>query len=166
MPEPRKAYLTSRGKKQIQKIAKILQKKNIDLIFSSPLTRTKETAQIISKAIKKPVIFSQNLKELDFGIFNGLHPNTYWAYFKNPRERFNKKIPGAENLNQCLKRLKKFFKKINEKYSNKKFLIISHADPLWLLESIIKNRSKEQMIKTYRFRLKPGQLRCLKRVSD
>jgi len=166
LPEPKKAHLTSRGKKQIQKIAQILKKKNIDLIFFSPLTRTKETAQIIKKTIKKPMILSQKLKELDFGIFNGLHPDVYWAYFEKPIQRFTKKIPQGETLNQCLKRIWSFFQKINQKYKNKNILIISHADPLWLLESKIKKLDRKQMIAAYRFRLKPGELRFFRKTSD
>jgi len=166
LPEPKKAHLTSYGKKQIQKIAKILKKKNIDLIFASDLTRTKETAKIISKEIKKPIIFSKNLRELKFGIFNGLHPNTYRAYFKNPEQKFTKKIPQGETLNQCLKRIWPFFQKINQHYKDKNILIISHADPLWLLESKIKKRDKKQMIAAYRFRFKTGELRFFGKTNN
>lgn len=158
-PEIKVSHLTPNGKKRILKNAKIFKMKGVDLIFASPLQRTKETATIIKKIIKKPVFFTPALKEIDFGIFNGLHPDVYWAYFENPIQRFNKKIPQGENLNQCLKRISKFFKRINKKYKNKKILIISHADILWLLEGLIKKQTKEQMVKNYRLRLKPGEFR-------
>lgn len=165
MPEFRISHLTPAGKKKIYQNAKKFKKIGIDLIFCSPLERTKETAKIINRFLKKPLFVVPNLKEIDFGIFNGLNPDVYWAYFENPLQRFNKKIPEGENLNQCLKRINHFFKKINRKYKNKKILIISHADILWLLEGIIKQQDKKQMIKNYRLRLKPGEFRCFKKLT-
>ncbi|MCX8016097.1 MAG: phosphoglycerate mutase family protein [Patescibacteria group bacterium] len=166
LPEIKISHLTPTGKKKISQNAKKFKKIDIDLIFYSPLERTKETAKIINRIIKKPLFIVPNLKEIDFGIFNGLHPDVYWAYFENPLQRFTKKIPEGENLNQCLKRISKFFKKINKKYKNKKILIISHADILWLLEGIIRKQNKKQMVKNYRFRLKPGEFRCFEKTND
>lgn len=161
-PEIKTSHLTPRGKAKIKKQADFLKNKEIDLIFSSDLTRTQETAQIIAKKIKKPIVLKKALRELNFGIFNGLHPNVYHAYFQNPLERFSKKVPQGETLNQCLKRVFNFWKKINDRYHQKNILIISHGDPLWLLESKIKGLTKTQMIKNYSRRLKPGELRIIK----
>ncbi|HOD96837.1 MAG: histidine phosphatase family protein [Candidatus Paceibacterota bacterium] len=164
-PEIKIAHLTSRGKLKIKKQAQIFKTKGIDLIFSSDLARTKETAQIVAQIIKKPVIFKKELRELNFGVFNGFHPNVYWAYFQNPLERFTKKIPHGETLNQCAKRIFNFWKKINCRYQNKNILIISHADPLWLLESKIRKLTKIQMVKNYRLRLSPGEVRIIRAHS-
>ena len=160
-PEIKISHLTPNGKKQIEKLSFYFQKNNIDIIYSSDLNRTKQTAQIIAKKIKKPIIFSAQLRELDFGIFNGCHPDTYHVYFKNFLERFTKKIPQGENLNQCSKRMFDFFKKINKEQNNKKIIIISHGDPLWLLEAKIKNLTKIQTIKAHKFHLLPGEFRYL-----
>lgn len=166
LPEIKVSRLTKNGKKRISQNTKKFKQIDIDLIFCSPLERTKETAKIINRLLKKPLFIISNLKEVNFGIFNGLHPDVYWAYFEHPLQRFNKKIPEGENLNQCIKRISKFFKKINNKYKNKKILIISHADILWLLEGIVKKQNKKQMVKNYRFRLKPGEFRCFPQTND
>jgi len=165
-PEKKVSHLTPVGKKQVEKVAKEFQKMNIDLIFSSNITRTRETAQIISKKIKKPIIFSSQLREIDFGIFNGCHPNTYHAYFKNFKERFIKKVPHGENLNQCSKRMFDFFKKINQEQKNKKIIIISHGDPLWLLESKIKNLNQIQTIRNHKFHLLPAEYHYLAKSKN
>jgi len=164
-PEIKISHLTPAGRKRIRKISKDLKKIGLNLIFSSDLARTRETAEIIAQILKKQIHFTKKLRELDFGIFNGLHPDVYWVYFQNPLERFTKKIPHGETLEQCSRRMFNFFLKINRQYRNKKILIISHADPLWLLESRIKQLNKRSMIAFYSFRLKPGELRRFKQAA-
>ena len=56
-PEKFHCPLTLNGQKQIKEIAKKLEKQKIDLIFTSDLLRTKQTAEIIGKKLKiKPKI--------------------------------------------------------------------------------------------------------------
>ncbi len=165
LPEIKISRLTPKGIKKIKENALYFKKIGIDLIFVSPLFRTRQTANIIAKNLKKKIKIAPALQEINFGIFNGSHPDVYWYYFQSHLERFSKKIPEGENLNQRLKRIKKFFNEINKKYHNKKILLISHADILWLIEGIIKNYNKKQMIRNYRFRLKPGEFRCFE-IND
>ena len=52
---PEKFYspLTDKGRKEAEAAAKRLKKKNIDLIFSSDILRTKQTAGIVAKEVKR-----------------------------------------------------------------------------------------------------------------
>lgn len=155
------SVLTNKGKKDIEKVGKILKKIGIDYIYSSDLTRTKQTALIIKKITKAPVFFLKELRELKIGIFEGSHPDVYISYFRNPLERFRKKPPRGENLFDCQKRMVKALKKIEALYQNKKILIIGHGDPLWLLEGAVKKLSPSQLIKIYKNRLQPGEFKKL-----
>ncbi len=55
-----------------------------------------------------------------------------------------------------------FIKEIDKQYTNKKILIISHGDPLWMLEGIIKGLNNQEILdeiflkKNY---IKVGELR-------
>ena len=53
-PEINPIKLTKKGEKQIKKVAKILKNKKIDLIYSSDIYRTKQTARIVAKELGKP----------------------------------------------------------------------------------------------------------------
>ena len=55
-PENKVFNLTLKGVSEIEKLIPTFRKKKIDLIFSSDLTRAKETAQIIAGALNKNVI--------------------------------------------------------------------------------------------------------------
>ena len=59
------------GIKQAEEVRDKIEQKNIDLIICSPLDRTKQTAEIINKNLKLPIKYNDNLKERNFGIFEG-----------------------------------------------------------------------------------------------
>jgi broad specificity phosphatase PhoE len=73
-------YLTERGRQQAKKAGESLGNKNIDLIVSSPLIRTEETAKIIAKAIgydPKKIVLNPCFIERDFGIYDGKADDVY-----------------------------------------------------------------------------------------
>lgn len=146
-PENEPILLTEEGKKQIGIVAEKLKKEKINLIFSSDITRARQTARIIAQEFKVKVIFDKRLREINVGIFRGKRTKEYHNYFSSPEEILWKTPPQGENLINCQKRIFDFFKEIDKKYKDKKILIISHGDPLWLLEGKIKGLSNEELLK-------------------
>ncbi|HDH31182.1 MAG TPA: isoleucine--tRNA ligase, partial [Candidatus Wolfebacteria bacterium] len=129
-------HLTEKGRVEVNKVAKKLKKKKIDLIFSSDFTRTKETAEIAAENLgisKNKIIFDKRLREVNTGIFNGKKPEEYHAYFSSLEEKFFKIPPEGENLTELKNRMSEFLYDIESKYSDKNILIISHEYPIWLL---------------------------------
>lgn len=55
--------LTELGKQQANKVVVYLKDKQIDIVYSSPLLRTKQTAEIITKHIGVPLEFDELLRE-------------------------------------------------------------------------------------------------------
>jgi len=167
---PEKIYcpLTKRGEKEVRAAAKKLKnnlraKQKIDIIFTSDLLRTKQTAQILSAEIGAKVIPDKRLREYNVGIFNGKDPKLVWEYLNKRRNVILVKPPKGESLIEIGKRMYSFLKEINGKYQNKNILIISHELPLtifegtlkdWPIEKILKWRSwkKESQIKTGEWR--------------
>lgn len=145
-PEKEKFNLTEKGKKQIEQLSAKIKKEKIDLIFSSDMTRTKETATILKEHIGVPVIFDERLREISFGDFNGSLVSMYSEYFGSLKERFAKSTPNGESLSDVRRRLHSFINEINEKYENKKIAIVSHEDSLWMLESVMSGWSDEEAI--------------------
>jgi len=66
--------LTSKGMESAEKHRSLLSKKNIEIIYSSNLGRCVQTAKIINKFVKKDLVKTGELRERDFGVFNG-RPN-------------------------------------------------------------------------------------------
>ena len=169
---PEKIYcpLTKEGEKQIQKVAQKLKKRKvdelrssprcaddcvIDLIFSSDLLRTKQTAEIVGKELMIKPKFDKRLREVNVGILNGKPINEvgrFWNKEGNlpPLEYYLKRFqvapPKGENYAEIERRLSKFIKEIDKKYQGKNILIIGHQRPLTLLEKVIYNYDLKRFI--------------------
>jgi len=140
-PEKNPSHLTEKGKKEIQKIAQILKKENIGLIISSDLTRTKETAEIISQALKIKIIYDSRLRETNVGIYNGRSVEEYQKIFENLDQRYIKAAEGGENLTTVRKRILEALKDAADKYPQQNILIVSHEESL----STVLNKYRPQL---------------------
>ena len=153
--------LTKYGRCQIKKIAKSLKKKKINLIFSSDTLRTRQTAGIIAKQLNLKINHDKRLRDINCGIYQGKSVLRAWTYYKNPKLKFKKAPPKGESWLDCQNRMIDFLKEIDNKYRGKNILIVSHGDPLWLLEGWIRQWSQDQLLeqKLIRRTIKVGELR-------
>ena len=131
---------------KIGKLAKKLKKEKIDIIYSSDSLRAKQTAEIVSRELGLKVNFDSRLRDINFGIYQGRKREEYWKDFPVSLGRFKKRIPEGESWLDIKKRMVDFIKDIDEKYENKKILIVSHGDPLWLLEGALSGLTSEELL--------------------
>ncbi|HSD12881.1 MAG TPA: class I tRNA ligase family protein, partial [Patescibacteria group bacterium] len=142
-PELKEWHLTEKGRGQVAASAKELKAKKIDMIFSSDLLRTKETAEIISEELGLPVTFDERLRELDVGAFNGKSEKDFHAAASG-LDRFDERVGGTgETLNDVRRRMVAFLKEVDATYTGKNIVIVSHGDPLWMLQTCFKGLNKE-----------------------
>jgi len=175
-PEKIRCPLTDKGKKQVKNQAKKLKNtcaergRSIDLIFSSDLLRTRQTAEIVGKELGLKPKYDKRLREFNLGIFNGRPLEEANQFFGKIIKKFKIRAPEAENYTDLKKRMYNFLKDIDKKYSGKKILIISHEAPLTMLAGAVKKlsnrgileyrkRSKLKLAEFRRLRLKNGS--CL-----
>ncbi|MFH1401756.1 MAG: histidine phosphatase family protein [Parcubacteria group bacterium] len=115
--------LTLKGRRNAEKLGRILRTKNIEIIYSSDLGRCVQTSKTINRWLKVKVIRAKELRERNFGDFNGL-PNRKvkeMLDLNNPDER----APNGESFNGQKKRVISFIKKLAEK-KFKKILLVIH----------------------------------------
>ena len=160
-PEKRISHLVPKGKKQIQKAGQDFKKIGLDFIFSSDMHRTKQTSAIVSKITKIKVVFNKEFREINPGIFNNTDNGNYKNYFKNNNEWITKRPPQGESHIDCQKRMVKALKKIDKKHKGKKILIVSHGNPLWMLEASVRNWNRAKLLKEYKNRIETGEWRKL-----
>ncbi|MFQ6049585.1 MAG: class I tRNA ligase family protein, partial [Candidatus Paceibacterales bacterium] len=156
--------LTKRGRMEIKALIKKLKRSKIDLIFSSDFFRAKETAEIIAKEFDLKINFDKRLKDINLGIYHGKSKEEFYGAFPDIKERFYKKPKNGESWLSCKKRMIRFLKDIDRRYQNRTILIVSHGDPLWLLEGILKGSSDKELAKQklQRKTIKTGELRKIK----
>lgn len=124
--------LTDLGELQARNVGEALAKYPIDLIYCSDLGRAVQTAEIIGEIIGKEVIPTPSLREMGFGVWEGkkipeikeLYAEDFNIWRTQP-DILN--IPGAENLHIVKDRQDKLIDELNEKYSDKHILLVSHS---------------------------------------
>ncbi len=139
-----KNKLTKKGKEQIMKSMMQFKKAHpdsrVDVIFASPLERTRETARIVSEAWGMPpsaVLIEALIGEIRVGIFDGKKTEKYHNYFSSMEEKFTKAPPEGESLRDAKRRLAQFMRETESRYEGKTIMVISHEYPIWLLESML-----------------------------
>ena len=146
-PDKPPVRLTKKGEEQIKKIAKKLKDSKIGFIISSDVYRTRQAAGIVAKELGLKVDFDERLRDINLGIYHGRRREEFYRDFSDPKRRFLQKPKKGESWNDVKKRLRDFLREIERKYKNKKILIVSHGDSLWLLEGIIEGFSNKELLK-------------------
>lgn len=163
-PDKPQIPLTQKGKEMVKRAAEKLTTKNIDKIYSSDFFRTRWTAEIVAKALDLKVNFDKRLRDTNLGVHQGKSKKEFYRDFPDPKERFDRRPKKGESWNDIAKRVVDFLKEIDKKYKNKTILIVSHGDPLWLLEGAVKGLTRQELLdeifveKNY---IKVGELRKL-----
>lgn len=128
--------ISEEGKLQINKITRYLSNENIDKVYTTPSTRTKDTVEKISKLKLLEIEEKEDLREISFGDFEGRtfeeikikYPNEFEKMIK---EGNNYRYPNGESLIDSYKRVAKEIDNIilenDSNLDTKTILICSHA---------------------------------------
>ncbi len=159
-PEKFANSLTKKGIQDIQSLIPRLKRERIDYIVTSDLLRARETARILHAALGVPVITDPRLREWGLGRYNG-KPNVMLdAFFKEPLERFTRRVPGGETWRDVRRRMVACVRDLERTYSRKKIVIVSHGDPLWMLTGALRGLAEREIADIRRNPyLKTGQMR-------
>ncbi|RJR34330.1 MAG: phosphoglycerate mutase [Desulfobacteraceae bacterium] len=124
-------HLSSQGEGEAAELVKSLSEVRIDAVFSSPLERTRETAQRISEASGKPVQVVENLVEIDYGEWTGrriesLREDPVWIRYN--RFRSTTRIPGGEWFVEVQDRVVKALEELRTQHAEQILAIVTHGD--------------------------------------
>ena len=121
--------LNENGKKQVEEISEKIAKLKIDKIFSSDLSRARETAEIINRKIGAKIVYDKRLREVNYGEYEGIKVDKFtdkeWEIFNEFPEKIN-----GESRKQVYDRVKNFIKEINE---DENTLIVTHGGSLRMM---------------------------------
>lgn len=140
--------LNEQGRELARITAEGLKEVGFDLIFTSPLKRAYETAEIIRGDRKIPLIPREELLEISFGAYEGLcfgqeHFNIpdkdFMNFFHNPGEYTTP--PEGESFEQVIARTGTFLQelKMNSQYQDKTILLSTHG---CALKAVLANITK------------------------
>ncbi|WKZ26853.1 MAG: class I tRNA ligase family protein [Candidatus Paceibacterota bacterium] len=138
--------LTEEGREQIRKGAELLKASGgVDAIIASPFRRTQQTAAIFSEALGIPVATDERLGELNHGLV--CEGKTH-AVCQVPEVANTMDAPfgDGESWRDVTRRMVSVARELNVQYAGKRVLIVSHGDPLWLLESALRGLSDAEIL--------------------
>ena len=138
--------LTALGKEQIWRAADKLLSEKIDLIVASPITRARETAELMMGVLKLDsgsVKFDERLREFEAGEFDGRSEDEIKAYFSK-HDIFTEGVPGGENFIMTKCRVGATLQDLEATYQGKNILIITHKICAWLLVAAAKRLDNQE----------------------
>jgi broad specificity phosphatase PhoE len=125
--------LSDEGRLQAQALAKHLKKAKVDVVYSSPLQRALETAQIVFP--HRDIMQDERLKELHFGLFesftqaeNETHADYNW-WFADP---FKRAAPQGESYEALRERAVAWMKALPD---DKHVVAFTHSGTIQMLIS-------------------------------
>lgn len=114
--------LTTIGKAQSFALADKFPARKIDKIYSSPLRRARETANILARRFEVKVNVSPALREYDCGILEGRSDPSSWEIYDTIlrdwmiQRKFDQRIEGGESFKEIEDRFVPFVKRIVKEY--------------------------------------------------
>jgi broad specificity phosphatase PhoE len=123
------------GQAQARRLAERLREEAVVALYTSPLQRSRETAEIIGQALDLPVVTDDRLKEYDVGDLTGLtwqqveeqHPDVAqrWAQAQDSLE-----IPGEEGPAPFRARIATAFNDILSQHEDGPIGVVGHGGTL------------------------------------
>ena len=130
--------LTSEGREIVKLQSGRITGLGLKEIFSSPMLRARQTAEIVAKQCGLKVKYSADLEEVDVGSLNGLSlddPNHYavYTYAVNQWETGHSEyaIPGGESLQQVRVRFDRMLPLVLDGITPGPILLVGHG-VLWM----------------------------------
>ncbi|MHB1316490.1 MAG: class I tRNA ligase family protein [Minisyncoccota bacterium] len=139
--------LTETGREQVHSSAKEITEK-IDLIITSPFSRTQETTSLTAEILGIPVeniIVDPCIGEWNVGAeYNGKNIEEFFAVRNMSTNRFTFKTENGESYADVCTRAGKFLYLLEEKYKGKNILIVTHGAPARAMSFIADGFSHEK----------------------
>ena len=142
--------LAPAGRELAKKTGENLMDTNIDIIYSSPLKRAYETADLIRNGRDIEIITDERIRELNFGSFEGksyaelIENDTAFKYFFNEPHLYEPTHDG-ESLTQLIKRAGNFMQNVIEPLEAhcQRVMIVAHGAINKGIMSYVKKHSLE-----------------------
>ena len=136
--------LTEFGKKQVRESVKNAvrdyQIDNNTIIYSSDFSRARQTANITKKILKTNKLhITTKLRERFFGDYEKTSSSNYEKVWLNDIDDHNHKINNIESVAEVFKRVVKLIANLENKYTNRNILLVSHGDTLQILQTFFEN---------------------------
>ena len=143
--------ITGKGHIQARLVAERLKNTHIDVLYSSSLKRTLQTAAYIARAKELPIIRTDKLKEINGGKWENMPwavlpkkwPEEYYLWENMPHLH---KMPSGESMIEFQRRIVEEFQYIINNNKGKSICVVTHGTAIKSIMCFFYNLSLEEMI--------------------
>jgi probable phosphoglycerate mutase len=160
--------LTDLGREQARRAAARLAKRGpIDAIISSPLRRTRETAEVVAEELGLDVELEGGFAEAHFGEWEGLaFPDVMERWPDDTRSWLDSPAfspPGGESLDAVSERVDEARQRLLRDYPGQTVVVVSHVTPIKMM---LRLALEADMGVIHRFELAPASITTIQWWSD
>jgi len=141
--------LNAEGVAQANALAEELRMEKFDVIFTSPLRRARQTAEMVANRIGAPIMERKELLERDFGSLSGhsweemskgVASGSVDFQSKDLEQNYDYRPYGGESVEDVKARFLHFLDDVRRDYAGKKVLIVAHGGILKLAHLFLKDK--------------------------
>jgi broad specificity phosphatase PhoE len=145
--------LSASGINQARIVAQRLKEEHFDIIYCSDLRRCKNTLdEIVKFHNDTPVVFSEELRERNMGVFEGgPREKLHEAFNEHKGDPLDFKPEAGESVNELFNRARSFFELMLDKHKNESVLVITHGGIMRCLDSLLTQRPLLDLFNNQRF---------------
>lgn len=126
-------HLNEKGREQARRLAERLAGVPVRAVLSSPLERTRETAEPIAARLGLEIEIREEIGELRLGEWTGrslkeLRKDPVWRQFNE--HRATARIPGGETMLEVQARMLEVVFELHGRYPDGTVVLVSHGDPI------------------------------------
>jgi broad specificity phosphatase PhoE len=144
--------LNSHGKQQAYQLSDQLSQQDINILYTSPLARAKETAIILSQELGIQIQEDPRLMEIHQGDWQtrlrseieGLYPDLFQQWQDDP---WQVAPPGGEHLHEVQKRVNLALDDIHRLHNGERIGIVTHRIPILLIKMRYQNLDPDSIRK-------------------
>ena len=159
------SHLTEKGKMQVKDTARLLKSMSISKIYSSPVTRTIETAEIVGEELGLDYEIDDRLYEIDLGKLAGTnydeilnkYGNLFLSFYMGDDSVLSNH--GVESFTAVKSRIRDLLDQIMTRHNNHNVLLVTHLDPIKAAISYILDLKPESL---YKWHMRNAALTILK----
>lgn len=165
------SHLTDLGREQVTQSSELLRSIPIHKIYSSPVIRTVETAEIASTTLELPFEIDERLFEIELGKLVGLyyddvisaHGDLFAKFYSDNEEENSLLEFEVESFGSVRQRIRHLINEMIRKHENENILFISHLDPIKAAISLAMNIKPSSV---YSVQVPNASINVLKNYDD
>ncbi|HEX5187428.1 MAG TPA: histidine phosphatase family protein [Nitrososphaeraceae archaeon] len=147
------SHLTKQGRMQVKETAKLLRNMSVSKIYSSPVTRTVETTQIVAEELGLDYEIDDRLYEIDLGKLAGTnydevldkYGNLFLSFYMGDDSVLSNH--GVESFTAVKSRIRDLLDQVMVRHKNQNVLLVTHLDPIKAVISYILDLKPESLYK-------------------